>query len=144
MLSRRFSPWREMERLRREMNRSFANVPSWASWNAEPSYPAMNVWGNEEGVIVTAELPGCDTENIDISVVGNTLTVEGVRSGETLPEDARYHRRERACGSFNRSFRLPFDVEAENVEATFEKGILTITLPRSEADKPKKITVKTV
>jgi HSP20 family protein len=142
MLSRRFSPWREMERMRREMNRTLSNVPSWASWNVEPTYPAMNVWGNEEGVVVTAELPGCDTEAIDISVVGNTLTVEGVRSEEEMPEDARYHRRERACGSFSRSFRLPFDVEAEDVEATFERGILTITLPRSEADKPKKISVK--
>jgi HSP20 family protein len=135
------SSWREMERLRREMNRLFADVrPGLA---AAPCYPAMNVWTNQDGAIVTAELPGFTPEDIDISVVNDTLTLSGNRSPEELEEGETYHRRERSCGRFSRAFQLPFAVETGEVEATFEKGVLKVTLPRAEADKPKKITVKT-
>jgi len=132
---------REMERLQREMNRLFADFPGSVARPAS-AYPAMNVWTNDDGVIITAELPGCNPDNIDISVVGNTLSVSGSRPEEEVPEDTRYHRRERGCGQFNRSFQLPFAVEAGRTEAAFENGVLHITLPRAEADKPKKIAVK--
>ena len=132
---------REMERLQREMNHLFAGLPGSVTRPA-PTYPAMNVWTNDEGVIITAELPGCNPDNIDISVVGNTLSVSGSRPEEEVPEGTTYHRRERGCGQFTRSFQLPFAVEAGGTEATFENGVLHIALPRAEADKPKKITVK--
>jgi HSP20 family protein len=109
---------------------------------AAPSYPAMNVWTNQDGAIVTAELPGFDPESLDISVVNDTLTVAGNRCAETAAEGARYHRRERRCGRFTRSFQLPFLVEGDQVEASFENGVLEIDLPRAEADKPRKITVR--
>lgn len=131
----------EMERLRREMNRLFSNLPARTEWGA-PTYPAMNVWTNEEGAVVTAEVPGVNPEDLDISVVGDTLTVSGKRDSDTTEEDVRYHRRERGQGAFKRSFQLPFTVEAGKVEADFENGVLHITLPRAEADKPRKITVK--
>lgn len=146
MLQRPFaslmSPWREMERLRREMNRLFTGArPSfWES--VVPRYPAMNVWTNEEGAVVTAELPGVAFEDIDVSVVNDTLTLKGNRQAEELQEREAFHRRERGCGKFSRSFQLPFQIEAGKVSATFEKGVLHVTLPRAEADKPKKITVK--
>jgi HSP20 family protein len=129
-----------MERLRREMNRLFAGLP--ARGTATPNYPAMNVWANEDGAIVTAELPGIDPEEIDISVTGDTLTLTGRREPEALAEDEIYHRRERIHGRFTRTFQLPFEVEAKDVDAVYQKGVLHITLPRSEADKPQKITVK--
>ena len=129
-----------MERLRREMNRLFGSVPTRGS--AAPNYPAMNVWANEDGAIVTAELPGIDPDEIDISVTGDTLTLTGSRMPEELGEDEIYHRRERIHGRFTRTFQLPFEVEAKDVEAVYQKGVLHITLPRSEADKPQKITVK--
>ncbi|HDQ72581.1 MAG TPA: Hsp20/alpha crystallin family protein [Chloroflexi bacterium] len=132
------SPWREMERLRREMNRLFATAPA----GRVATYPALNIWANEDGALVTAELPGVDPEAIDISVVGDTLTLKGSREPEAADEEQTYHRRERGYGSFSRSLQLPFSVEANEVDATFEKGILQINLPRAEADKPKKITVK--
>jgi HSP20 family protein len=103
----------------------------------------MNVWRNEEGVVITAELPGLKPEDIDISVVGDTLTLTGSRQAEELGENVKYHRRERGSGKFTRTFQLPFGVEADKVEATFEKGLLHIFLPRAEAEKPRKITVKT-
>ena len=101
----------------------------------------MNVWTNEEGAVVTAELPGVAPEDIDISVINETLTVTGARQPEEV-EGATYHRRERSQGKFTRSFELPFRIESDQVEASFENGVLHIALPRAEADKPKKITVK--
>ena len=110
------SPWAEMERLHRDMNRLFYDSFSQAGGRSGPdSYPVMNVWTNEEGAVITAELPGVEAEDIDISVVVDTLT---------------------------RSFQLPFRVGTDGIEATFEKGVLNISVPRSEADKPKKISVK--
>jgi len=131
---------RDMEQLRREMNRLFADFPFGA--RPTPAYPAMNMWTNEESAIVTAELPGCDPEALDISVVGQTLSVSGSRKAEELPEGATYHRRERSCGSFTRTFQLPFEVDPKNVEASFDKGVLHIVLPRAESSKPKKIAIK--
>jgi HSP20 family protein len=146
MLGRTFwgqtSPWHEMERLRREMNRAFANFPAISESRITPGYPAMNVWTNEDGAIVTAELPGIDPETLDIAVVEDTLTLSGERKPLELAEGEVYHRRERGYGKFTRSFQLPFNVEANKVQAVYEKGVLHITLPRAEADKPRKITVK--
>ena len=133
--------WREMDRLRREMDRLFADWSPRSGWNAAPAYPAMNVWTNEDGAVVTAELPGVAPEDIDISVVNETLTITGTRQPETV-EGATYHRRERSQGRFTRSFELPFRIESDQVEASFERGVLHITLPRAEADKPKRITAK--
>ncbi len=137
-----WSPWQEMERLRREMNRLLANAPARPEWRAATGYPTMNVWTNVDGAIVTAELPGVNPEDIDISVLGDTLTVTGSRQPEELQEGETYHRQERAYGKFSRSFQLPFQVAPDKVEATLERGILRIALPRAEEDKPRKIAVK--
>jgi HSP20 family protein len=135
------SSWHEMDRLRREMNHLFADWPTSAGWGAAPAYPAMNVWTNEDGAVVTAELPGVDPEDIEISVVNETLTLTGTRQPEEV-EGATYHRRERGQGRFTRSFQLPFRIEGDEVEASFEQGVLYINLPRAQEDRPKKITVR--
>ncbi len=136
------TPWQEMERLHREVDRLFSDSFTMSGGRTAPTYPAINVWTNEDGAVVTAELPGVDADDIDISVVGDTLTLSGARASLALEEGDKYHRRERGYGKFNRSFQLPFLVEADNVEALFEKGILHLSLPRAEADKPRKISVK--
>ena len=136
------SPWQEMERLRREMNRLFAGLPASAGGVAAPVYPAMNVWTNEDGAILTAELPGVNADDIEISVEGDTLTLSGNRQPDEMPEQATYHRRERGHGRFSRVFRLPFPIDSGKVDAAFEKGVLRVSLPRPESDKPKKITIK--
>lgn len=137
------NPWREMERLRQEMNRLFDDPYAHNGGRTAPSYPAMNIWTNEEGAVVTAELPGFNPDEIDIAVVGDTLTLTGERPALELPEGAKYHRRERNFGKFSRSFQLPFNVELDKVEAVFKNGILHLSLPRAEVEKPKKITVTT-
>ena len=146
MLMRPYSGWtttrREMERLRREMNRLFSDWPTRTGWGVSPGYPAMNVWTNEDSAILTAELPGIDRENIDISVEDDTVALRGERRLETEEEGVTYHRRERRRGSFARTFRLPFRVAGDQVEATFKDGVLNIVLPRAEEDKPKKISVR--
>jgi len=105
-------------------------------------FPAVNVWVGGDTAVVTTELPGVDPKAIDISVVGRSLTLRGSREPEELKDNQSYHRRERWYGQFTKTLELPFDVESAKVEAKFGKGILSITLPRAEADKPRKITVK--
>lgn len=137
------SPGREVERLRREMNRLFNEWPTRARWGVAPSYPAINVWTDEDSAVVTAELPGMNPGDIDISVEDDTLTLRGSRQPEEVGEGVTFHRRERRFGGFLRTFRLPFRVDAGSVEAIFKNGVLNIVLPRAEADKPKKIAIKT-
>ena len=132
-----------MDRLQREMNRLFNDYQP-SRLNAAPSFPAMNIWTNEEGQVITAEIPGVEIEDIEISVTGETLTISGSRKVEELEENSHYHRRERGHGKFKRSLQLPFPVQTDKVEASIEKGVLTISLPRAEEDKPRKIAVKSL
>ena len=74
---RRFSPWRDMARLQRDMNRLFSRTARWPGLSAAQGYPAMNVWTNQDGAVITAELPGIDPEDVDISVQGDTMTLRG-------------------------------------------------------------------
>jgi HSP20 family protein len=126
------SVWDEMERLQRQMNRLFDDYNP-GDGRSYKDFPAVNLWSSSEGAMLTAELPG---------VVGDTLTLTGKREPEKMGEDVRYHRQERSFGQFVRSIELPFTVDANKVEAVFEKGILYVHLPRTEAEKPKKISVK--
>ncbi len=137
-LQRGRSPWHDMQRLQQEMDRLFSGITVPYSQD----FPAMNVWISENDALITAEMPGIDPKQIDISVVGDTLKLKGVRTAEELKEAETYHRQERAYGSFARSLKLPFQIESGRVNANYEKGVLKIELPRAEADKPKKIQIK--
>jgi HSP20 family protein len=131
-----------MERLQREMNRIFDRTLPGTRTQIAPGFPTINAWANEEGAVIAAELPGVNPEGIDISVVGETLTLTGLRQPDELKEGEKYHRQERRYGKFIRTFQLPFAVETDQVEAMFEKGVLHISLPRAEAEKPRKIAIK--
>jgi HSP20 family protein len=133
--------WHDMNRLQSEMGRLFATYYP-ERVRPAPAYPALNVWTNEEGLNVTAEVPGVKPEEIEISVVGDTLTLSGTRKAEELDESVRYHRQERGYGDFTRSLQLPFQVDVDKVEATFRNGVLMVAMPRAEEDKPRKIAVK--
>lgn len=135
------SIFREMDRLQRDMNRLF-NQYSPSRPRTAPSYPAINIWANEDGQLVSTEMPGIRVEDIDISVDGYTLTIAGERSLDEVPEDAVFHRRERGFGKFSRTIQLPFAVDANKVEAIFKDGVLKISLPKVEVEKPKQITIK--
>jgi len=134
-----WDPWREFRRLQRDMNRMFGDFAGLTT----REYPAVNLWTGDEDVVLTAEMPGVEASDLDVSVCDNTLTLRGSHKADTLQEGETYHRQERGSGSFVRTVQLPFAVEADKVEARLEKGILRLTLPRAEADKPKQIEVKT-
>lgn len=136
------NPWREIEQMQNDMDRLFNRMTRLDRPAIAPEFPAINIWANEEGLVVTAELPGVNTNDIDISVVNETLTLSGMRQPDALEDGDKYHRRERRHGKFSRTFQLPFAIEADNVEAVFENGVLHVSLPRAEAEKPKKIAVK--
>jgi len=133
----RRSVWREMERLQREMNR----IMDGGSDGARGEFPSLNAWANEENALITAELPGIKAEDLDISIVGDTLTLAGARFDQKGDDDRTYHRRERWQGNFSRTIQLPFRINAEDVDATFDNGILQVVLPRAEADKPHRISI---
>jgi len=137
-LGRTVDPFWEMQRLQREMNELFSGF----SHVSGKDYPAVNAWVSENEVLVTAELPGIDPGKLDISVAGDTLTLRGVREPESIREGDVYHRQERSFGEFSRTLQLPFQVESEKVVAKYDKGVLQAKLPRAEADKPRKISIK--
>lgn len=133
--------WREMQRFQDDMNRLFDSSLTGSNYRTD-AVPAMNIYTTSDEAYITAEVPGVDIKDLEISVVGSNLTISGNREAETLDEKATYHRQERNCGYFSRGIELPFPVDAEKVVASLENGIIKITLPRVEADKPRRITVK--
>ena len=100
--------------------------------------PALNVYLNENEVIVTAELPGLDPAALDIQVQGDSLSLKGVLKPLAV-EDGRWQRRERYVGEIYRTVRLPWLVEGDKAAATYSRGVLEIRLPRAEADRPRAI-----
>ena len=133
--------WEEMDRLQRRMNRLLESGGAGPRFSA-PTYPAVNVWVNDEGQLITAEMPGLAPEDINIHVTADALSISGERKQEQAGKDANYHRQERNYGSFSRTIQLPFMVDPDGAQASFQNGVLRISLPRAEADKPRRIAVQ--
>lgn len=131
----------EMQRFQQEMNRMFDQSVG-TRYGSPSCNPLMNVYTNDENAIIQAELPGVKAEEVEISVIGETLNIRGERQGENMDGEVTYHRQERSCGKFDRSIQLPFPVNPEKVEAKMTNGILSVTLPRAEEDKPRRIQVR--
>jgi len=104
--------------------------------------PAIDMYQTKDNVIVKAGLPGLKPEDVQISITANVLSLSGEFKEESEQKEKTYHLREQRYGSFERSVALPTDVETEKASADFENGLLTITLPKSEAVKPKMINIK--
>ncbi len=132
------------EELRREMTRLLDNFGlglTRGPLGGRETYPAVNVWDAGEAICVEAEVPGIRKEDIEILAAGNELTIKGRRmplEGNNLV----YHRQERPTGVFTRVLTLPVEIDADRVEAVVDDGVLMIRLPKAEAAKPRKITVK--
>jgi HSP20 family protein len=107
-------------------------------WNR---YPTVDIYDNGEHLVITAELPGIDKEDIDIDVKNGVLTLKGERSSDNEVKEEKYYCRERTFGKFERVFRLPADVDPEKISADYKDGILKIDIPKPEEQKPKQITV---
>lgn len=129
-------PFAEMRRLQDEVNRLFSSY----QFAPSASFPPVNAYANEDGVAITAQLPGVEQDDLDISVFRDTLTLRGKRAPDAVESQA-YHRRERGYGEFVRNISLPFQVDPDRVEATMHDGMLRISLHRPDQDKPKRIKV---
>lgn len=105
------------------------------------NFPAFNIWADEEGAIVTSEIPGVAMADLDITASGKTIAIKGARKEAEIDPESRYLRRERPVGQFDRSIDLPFQIDSGKVEAKLTNGVLQIVLPRAESDKPRKIQV---
>ncbi len=139
----RWEPMREMMSLREAMDRLFDDAFTRPmSMSGLSLSPAIDLYQTAEDVVVKASLPGLKAEDVNISITSDVLTLSGEFSQESEKKDATYHIRERHSGSFERSLRLPVDIQTDKAKAEFENGILTITLPKAEAVKPKTISVK--
>ena len=134
--------WDEMDRLRRELNALTGG--SYGNSMTEPSagvFPLINVTEDANNYYVRAELPGIKADELDISVTGDSFSISGERKIPEEQADSKYHRRERESGSFSRILNLPSQIDTSKVEAGTADGILKVTLPKSEAAKPKQISV---
>ena len=138
---------RELDRLRREMDRLFDRLSEWM-----PSFlrgeegqwlPAIDLSETAKEIIVKAELPGMELDDIEVSLTGNMLKIQGERKQETEEEGENFHKIERSYGTFMRTIQLPAEVDPDNVKATYKKGVLTIRMPKTKAETMKKIEIKT-
>ncbi len=137
-------PLEEMERMVNQMDfLTRAVLGGRPGMQLSPSsvFPAVNITEGKDHYIVRAELPGIKTDAIDLQINGRNLTISGERKIQFEGEDAKYHRREREAGKFSRVIGLPGDIDSNNAEAKMVNGILTVVVSKSEAAKPKQISV---
>ncbi len=144
-----FDPERELLSLRDAMDRlmeeSFV-LPSMIDTtrrNGRVWGLAVDMFETDDHLVVKASVPGVKPENLNVTVQGETLTIKGEIKEEQEKKEGQYHYRERRQGAFSRSLTLPFPIQSEKVEATFENGVLTLTLPKAEEVKPRPIKVAT-
>jgi len=142
----KFNPVRDMFSFRNRINHIFDDVfyPinrdevefSMESWN-----PVVDVYDNDDSIVIKAELPGVDKEGIEIDVKDRVLTLKGERSSESEVKDDNYYRRERSFGRFERAFTLPADVDPDKIKADYKDGVLKIDIPKPEEKQPRQITI---
>ncbi len=138
----RMNPLTVFDELRREIGRIFDGYGPWlASPLSSARFPALNIWEDGEAVYAEAELPGVNPQDLEVYAVGNELTIKGRRPA-AAEDNACYHRRERGTGEFTRVVTLPVEVNAEKVEASLKSGVLTVTMPKADEVKPRKIAVR--
>jgi HSP20 family protein len=142
----RWNPWREMSTLQNRLSTLFnepffqndreGNELSMGSW-----HPAVDMFENDDKIVIKAELPGMDKKDISVDVKDRVLTLSGERNYENEVKEENYYRREIACGKFKRTFNLPADVDPDKIKADFKDGVLKVEMPKPEAQKAKRITV---
>ncbi len=139
----RWDPFRELENLRREMEKLFDSFLSDRVIDREfPWTPAIQIKELTDKYILDVDVPGVKKEDLKIEVSDNVLTISGERKEEKDEKDAQYHRREIVFGSFKRAIQLPTNIEADKISAKLENGVLHIEIPKSEKSRSKEIPIK--
>ncbi len=141
----RWEPFRDMMTTQREFDRLFKEAFSPMFGEGELSTrtwaPPVDIYENENDIVLKAELPGIDPKDVEVRVEDSTLYLKGERKFEKETKEENYHRVERSYGSFARSFSLPNSINADKVKAEYKDGLLTLTLPKREEAKPKTIKI---
>src|SRR5947209_6515669 len=139
----RWEPFRELNSLQSQMNRLFQDFGRGSQDELMTTgfIPAVDVYEDEQNLTLSLEVPGLDEKDIDIRLENNQLTVRGERRFEKEQKEENFHRIERRYGSFSRSFTLPNTIDTENVNASYENGVLKLELAKREEAKPKQIKV---
>ncbi len=141
----RWDPFRDLATLRERMNRLFEEAYTSrgeekdlvaSTWN-----PSVDIFETENELVLKAELPGVDEDDIEIKIEDSTLTLKGDRKFEKETKEENYHRIERSYGSFYRSFTLPRNIDQDKIKAESENGILKVTMPKKAELKPKKVKI---
>jgi len=143
----RWDPFRETVSLRNAMDRLFEDSyihPSrfWPELRPGELPLDLDVYQTADDVVVKASLPGIKPEEVDISLTGDILTIKGEHKEEKEVKEQNYIHKERRHGTFSRSIQVPASVKSDKAEAVFENGVLTLTLPKAEEEKPRQIKVK--
>jgi HSP20 family protein len=136
-------PFAEFERMSRQMDQLTQGLfgrPG-LGWRPASVFPAINLTEDTENYYVRAELPGIKADALDIQAIGRNLTISGERTIASEGENVRYHRRERESGKFSRVIGMPGDIDTNKVDAKLANGMLTVTIAKAEAAKPKQITI---
>ena len=133
-----WNPFLEMEKLQNDINHLFSG---YSTGRGNGSWPPVRLYGSDEGLVLLTEVPGMESDQINISSVGRNLTLSMKPRGKETEEGVTYHRRERSWKPFSRTLELPFKVNTEKIEAQCKNGMLLIRLPRAEEDKPRTIKI---
>ena len=144
LMLRRFAPANDLlgvRRLNALLDEAFTGWPVGNGVATSAWLPSVDVFEDKESLKIVAELPGLKPEDVKITLENSTLTLRGEKKQVAEEKTERVHRYERSYGSFERSFSLPNTVDADKVAASFENGVLTITLPKAEKAKPREIAV---
>jgi HSP20 family protein len=137
----RWDPFRSMLTVKRDLDRMFGEYDddeaTTSLW-----HPAVDIFETKDNLVLRAELPGMKKDEVHISVENNVLTLKGERKFDKEIKRENYHRVERVYGNFCRSFTLPTSIDRSKIEASFQDGVLEVTMPRAEEAKPKQIEIK--
>jgi HSP20 family protein len=142
----RWNPRRELFGLHNSINRMFNDFFSPTVSNDEALSvrgwnPVVDIYENEENIVIKAELPGVAKKDMAIDVKGRVLTLKGERSTDNEVKEDNYYRQERYYGKFERCFTLPVEIDPEKIKADYKDGVLKIDIPKAEESKPKQVTI---
>jgi HSP20 family protein len=135
-------PWQEIRRLQREVDHLFFDLAPAGRWPLTSEYPPVNLTRNDQGLLLEALCPGADRNSLDVTVVGDSVTLHCERQAEPNVPEERYHRRERPLGSFRRTIAMGDRFDADRASATYTNGILRVQLQKTADAAPKKVPIQ--
>jgi HSP20 family protein len=137
----RWFPFFDMSKTLEEMDRMFGQ-PLGLRSVPRGTFPAINIYEQQESVVLMAEIPGVKPKDLDLTVLGDSVTLKGQREQGSLPDGERFYRRERPMGTFTRTVTLPEPIDPDSVQAQYKDGVLMVRMDKAEKAKARKVTIK--